>query len=585
VTAIEILCCGGDNYVEVYVNNKPLLDSFSFLRGIVVPFAILDILVSSWSSCNKVIEKEAVEAIWKVEDEDEKNGSSWVKAHQPEVAFFKTCCIRMLILPAGATITALLGPKFIKELISGASYLKKAKIFKDAHLHISFGSIAVVQGFNSLEKVVFSRIRSFAIKVSARTTKYAIVHPKQFRHRLAQLKVALHWLKFLAPLIGTLNKLKGNMVDMYKKARQRRNALIAQKVRRRLLGKLTDEERLEDAVKHIQATWRAKRSRKLAMIIKKWKQTNEISAALKIQAIYRARRAKQRVQTRNQEEELRQLELEDEDNLGEKTKKKKLSRAEKKKIKKRRQTIRDLRSEVRDFKRMEESDKSLLLRPNTAFSCWWKIIRVSVIGLEVLQLILPRLLLEKGTKMSLDELLATMLLPPKECLMDPEDFAPPKKGIFKVFSKKNVTATMLADMCTPLSPARVTWIQFLQFFIRWICHFTNFICFFDVPITFFTGEFDKYTGVLVPKPFFPRWILPGLLLQLLVNPVMADVTNVVKAVLTRANSIDIGRLLRWAFALLPVTYAFVVECFVRLTAGIKSFIKKQNEITVQTSLS
>lgn len=488
-------------------------------------------------------------------------------------------------MPAGATITALLGPKFIKEVISGAHYLKKAKIFKDAHLHLSFGSIAIVQGFNSLEKLVFSRIRSLALKISARTTKFAIIHPKQFRHRMSQLKVVLHWFKFLAPLIGTLNKLKGNMVDMYKKARQRRDAMVAQKVRRRLLGKLTDEERLEEAVKHIQATWRARRSRKLAMIIKKWKQTNEISAALKIQAIYRARRAKQIIQTRNQEKEIRQLELEDEDDLGEIKKKKKLTKAEKKKMKKRRATIRDLRSEVRDFKKMEAADKALLLRPNTAFSCWWKMIRVAVIGIEVLQLLLPRLFLEKGTKMTLDELLATMMLPPEECLMDPEDFVPRKKGFFNFFSKKNTTATALADVCTFLSPTGVAWIQFLQGLIRWVCHFTNFVCFFDVLVTFFTGEFNEYTGILEPKPFFPRWILPGLLLQLLVNPVMADVANVIKALLDRANSIDIGRLLRWAFALLPITYAFIVGCFVQLSVGLKSFIKKQNKITVHTSLS
>jgi hypothetical protein len=42
----------------------------------------------------------------------------------------------------------------------------------------------------------------------------------------------------------------------------------------------------------------------------------------------------------------------------------------------------------------------------------------------------------------------------------------------------------------------------------------------DIFITFFTGDFHPVTEVLIPKPFFNRWILPGLVLQLLANPFM-----------------------------------------------------------------
>ena len=44
------------------------------------------------------------------------------------------------------------------------------------------------------------------------------------------------------------------------------------------------------------------------------------------------------------------------------------------------------------------------------------------------------------------------------------------------------------------------------------------VCFLDVFVVFFTGELDAVTGELLPKPFVARWIAPGLLLQLLLNP-------------------------------------------------------------------
>jgi hypothetical protein len=51
------------------------------------------------------------------------------------------------------------------------------------------------------------------------------------------------------------------------------------------------------------------------------------------------------------------------------------------------------------------------------------------------------------------------------------------------------------------------------------------VYFLDVFITFFTGEFRPESGVLMPKPFIQRWVLPGLGLQLLVNPYMNAVSE------------------------------------------------------------
>ena len=50
----------------------------------------------------------------------------------------------------------------------------------------------------------------------------------------------------------------------------------------------------------------------------------------------------------------------------------------------------------------------------------------------------------------------------------------------------------------------------------------------DVPIRFFIGELDEKNGTLVSKPFFRRWIVPGILIQLLVNPGLKPATNTLK---------------------------------------------------------
>jgi len=68
-------------------------------------------------------------------------------------------------------------------------------------------------------------------------------------------------------------------------------------------------------------------------------------------------------------------------------------------------------------------------------------------------------------------------------------------------------------------------------------------------VVFFTGEYNPNTGVLEPKAFFPRWILPGLALQLLVNPKMESVSEVVAIVIDGLLYYGPVRVLRWIVAL------------------------------------
>ena len=98
---------------------------------------------------------------------------------------------------------------------------------------------------------------------------------------------------------------------------------------------------------------------------------------------------------------------------------------------------------------------------------------------------------------------------------------------------------------------RRTW----NFVVDQILGIISVICFFDVFVKFFTGELDAVTGELKPKPFFRRWIIPGLLLQLLVNPAIYTFSNWFFAITDWVMVVGPVRVLRWCIAVVvPMVY-------------------------------
>jgi hypothetical protein len=86
--------------------------------------------------------------------------------------------------------------------------------------------------------------------------------------------------------------------------------------------------------------------------------------------------------------------------------------------------------------------------------------------------------------------------------------------------------------------------------------------FWDVFVTFFTGEFHPKNGVLIPKAFFQRWITPGLVIQLLVNPYMKTVSTWTFETVSKILEYGPVRVYRWnATVVFPLVY-FVSHLFV-----------------------
>jgi hypothetical protein len=75
--------------------------------------------------------------------------------------------------------------------------------------------------------------------------------------------------------------------------------------------------------------------------------------------------------------------------------------------------------------------------------------------------------------------------------------------------------------------------------------------FLDILVWFYTGELTA-TGIVIPKPFFYRCILPGTLLQILDHPTVPTVIpNILGTIFKVATSVGYGRFIRWGWALYP----------------------------------
>lgn len=92
--------------------------------------------------------------------------------------------------------------------------------------------------------------------------------------------------------------------------------------------------------------------------------------------------------------------------------------------------------------------------------------------------------------------------------------------------------------------------------------FIDVVSFLDIFFWFFTGDLDASTGLVVPKPFFGRCILPGTIAQVIDHPTLPDLLPSVMAKLASlASKVGWSRLVLWAFALFPALVAEVILPF------------------------
>lgn len=89
--------------------------------------------------------------------------------------------------------------------------------------------------------------------------------------------------------------------------------------------------------------------------------------------------------------------------------------------------------------------------------------------------------------------------------------------------------------------------------------FIDVVSFLDIFFWFFTGDLDAASGIVVPKPFFGRCILPGTLVQVIDHPTLPDfLPSLLGKFASLASGLGWSRLMLWACALCPALVAELV---------------------------
>lgn len=382
-----------DFFRDLIPDNEMFNAALEWLRSWAFPFSILfslmwfiDAFVEAnrrkWMAFEridkqKLLGKEEVQQTW------------WTS---PTTTYYRSVIVQLLFLPVGFYIFLCASTLWVQEPLilrlhygadksTGGSNEANEEQFS-THAGISLGlALAkyVVVSISRRTGYHFRRQLSLAIKNRIRRIIFfALRHPIRFSSRVRLGLHLLQWLKYLAPLIGALNKLKENCADLVKKYKQHREANQARRIRAKLWKELPPEEMREYAALLIQKTYRAHQARKALRALQLLQGNTHQFASLKLQRQFRRVLATARVRILQKQQEFLQLQ-------------------EKQKKKRHRMDENDRRRMYRlqqelNIETTKLLNKRLLLRPNTRFAVTWKILFVSAVIFDIGQLAFkPRL--------------------------------------------------------------------------------------------------------------------------------------------------------------------------------------------------
>ena len=136
----------------------------------------------------------------------------------------------------------------------------------------------------------------------------AIVNPRKVWKQARKMITWLRRVKYLAPLVAASNKFRENLCDLLKKYRQRREAILAMKIRKILWKKMSQEERQAKAARGIQAMYRSYRVRKARWALALMQCHRDELAAIRVQIVLRQMLQRARARIRRKRAELKELE-------------------------------------------------------------------------------------------------------------------------------------------------------------------------------------------------------------------------------------------------------------------------------------
>lgn len=403
----------------------------------------------------------------------------------------------------------------------------------------SLFDVAVTNRYRAVLSQLKSMIKGKLLSQVWKEIQRALSNPFKFHARVQKGLVILKWAKYLGPLMGTFNKFRGNLLDMAKKRRQHRVSKAALKRWYDVIDALSKQSKSEQAVVQLQKAFRERRvektkKRQLLMANRRWVRN-------KLEEEERLTRTKlEQIELRNiVREQRRQVSLE-----------------ERRGITLHRESARKLM-------------KRLLFNPKNYFSVIWKYVAVSSVALEIMTILFAPVLSGDVKKMPLDQFIVKVLLGSRpQC----------NKTAKRVATSLLIPSIgSISDITCSASKVKQIWFVAAHVIATILVPVVNCICFLDVFITFFTGELSN-NGTLEPKPFFQRWVLPGPVLQIFVNPTMASIKMAMWNAVGASIKIGPGLCLHC----LLTCGVFAVYLYDRLFDTILDFVVKINEFNAQT---
>ena len=501
--------------------------------------------------------------------------------------------------------------------------------------HLSFTVSSSTR--KSLNEKIKSLIRSMGPQAAKKLLGKAIRNPLKFRKRLGKVLTTVRWIKYLAPLIGAGNKLLANIKDMLKKWRSNRQARKLKRVQKMVWGGKTMSK--DKAAIVIQSAFRAYRVRKRTTVLmmmrrdQKYLARKNLDVAVKkVQEKFRATLKRARDNLAAKAKELGRLEnmrnkeshtMSDEDKL------------------KMYQLQDELEEEVKELlnrKLLLRPNTSFAVAWRVFFiiAVLWEItlkavtpmmhshkgkksdVPMTMEGFVAKKLVpirvsdLPECQETKKGHVFYKNILkahgleadkrnpkefpwycqqpvadwqerfrdfAALALVPTPVSEWPECQEKKKSTIDKILHKNQEDP--YSWYCLGVYPTRhATYRQIVGFVEEKFLFSTGVVMFLDVFVTFFTGEFHQTTGQLIPKPWFPRWIAPGLTLQLILNPNVSDVSDAVSRFIKHMSNIGPVRTYRLLIAAgIPLAYtlAYLFMDFIWLP-----MVDHQNTVKVIT---
>ena len=313
-------------------------------------------------------------------------------------------------------------------------------------------------------------------KAASKITVHVVSNPIQTMRLIRKAQRVLRWLTWGMPLVQILLGIKDHVTRYLIMRRQR----IEKKKKKRAL-----------------AMMRAKLD----------EHTSREEAAKRIQAAFRARKARLHVAKQKRSAQLR-------------------AQAAKNKL---------LKAAIKHRQRLQDQadNRPLLLRPDTKFMTWWKFCVLGIALLDVAQVMLAP---EGFEKLSTAELMA-MVRFDAECT---PRMLPAGARKFGIFGPRALVRAPIPSHCSDSTVHAL--LQLAAFTLTTII---SVIATCDVFVEYFVGVVSPLTGVLEPKRAIDRYIAPpfSLLFNVMVNPALASANACIGMLLAHDNPFLMLRLI------------------------------------------